>query len=114
MTDSIQPRGNAPALPSREELALAVDEAEWDWLRAHLERGGIIIVGPSLDIVDVGLTLAADDTATIKGWITEQKLGKPSAEQIAAWDRHKEKRFLSLIISPFVLIQEGPGKAFHC
>ena len=26
-------------LPSKEELALTIDEAEWDMLRAHLHRG---------------------------------------------------------------------------
>lgn len=101
-------------LPSREELALAVDEAEWDWLRAHLERGGLIVVALPLDIVEVGLALAADDTAAIREWVGEKQLTKPSPEQISDWDRQRDKRFLTLIVSPFVLIQEGPGKAFHC
>ncbi len=92
--------------PSREELALTVDEAHWDWLRAHLERGGLIVVARDLDIVEVGLKLAADDTGCIAGWIAGGKLTKPSAEQIGAWDGDQEKRFLCLIISPYVLIQE--------
>jgi len=33
-------------------------------------------------------------------------LTKPSAEQIAEWDGDREKRFLCLIVSPYVLIQE--------
>jgi hypothetical protein len=71
-------------------------------------------VGPALDIADVGLALAVDDSATVRGWITEHKLTKPSAEQIAAWDRQENKRFQTLIVSPYVLIQEGPGKTYHC
>lgn len=114
MTGSTEQKGNTPVEPTREELALAIDEAEWGWLRAHLERGGIIIVGPALDIAEVGLALALDDSATVRGWIAEQKLTKPSAAQIAAWDRQESKRFQSLIVSPYVLIQEGPEKIFHC
>jgi len=91
---------------SREELALTVDEAEWDWLRAHLERGGLIVVDKDVDIVDVGMKIAANDTAAINGWITDGKLAKPSAGEIAAWDGTRSKRFLSLIVSPYVLIQE--------
>jgi hypothetical protein len=92
--------------PTREELALTVDEAEWGWLRAHLERGGLIVVARDLDIAEVGAKVAADDTAAIGGWIAGRKLAKPSAEQIAAWDGDREKRFLCLIVSPYVLIQE--------
>ncbi len=94
--------------PTREELALAVDEAAWGWLRAHLERGGLIVVARDLDIVEVGVKLAADETTAIGGWIAGGGLGKPSAEQLAAWDGDREKCFLCLIVSPYVLIQEKP------
>ena len=93
-------------IPTREELALAVDEAEWGWLRAHLEREGLIVVAQDLDIVDVGVRIVADDAAAISGWIAAGKLARPSAEEIAAWDGNRGKRFLSLIVSPYVLIQE--------
>ena len=93
-------------IPTREELALAVDEAAWGLLRAHLERGGLIIVACDLDIVEVGVKLADDDAAAIASWIAGGGLTKPSAEQIAAWDGDREKRFLCLIVSPYVLIQE--------
>ncbi len=56
-------------IPTREELALAVDEAAWGLLRAHLERGGLIIVACDLDIVEVGVKLADDDAAAIASWI---------------------------------------------
>lgn len=93
-------------MPNREELANTVDVAAWGWLRAHLERGGLIVVAPDLDLVEVGLKVAADDTAAIGAWIAGQQLAKPSVAQIAAWDREEGKRFSSLIVSPYVLIQE--------
>lgn len=95
--------------PTMEELALNVVEAEWDWLRAHLERGGLIVVGQELDIVDVGMAIAADDAAMVNGWVAAGKLTKPSAAEIAAWDCDRGRKFLSLIVSPFVLIQEIPA-----
>lgn len=100
--------------PSREEMALSVNEAEWSWLRAHLERGGLIIVAPYLDIVDVGLMLAEDDSVSIRNLVADNRLTKPSTAQVAAWDCSKGKRFLSLIVSPYVLIQENPDRTFHC
>jgi len=100
-------------IPTRENLALSVDEAEWSWLRVHLEHGGLIVVGPTLDLVEAGFRIATDDSAAIEGWIREKKLTKPSAEQVGAWDRQDGTRFLILIVSPFVLIKEEPGTVFH-
>ncbi len=93
-------------LVSQEELALQVDVAEWSWLRAHLERGGVIIVDQTLDLVEAGRTIAADDSATVTAWIESGRLAKPGVEQIAAWDAMPGKTFRTLIISPYVLIQE--------
>jgi hypothetical protein len=95
--------------PTREELALAVDPVEWDVLRAHLERGGLIVVAQDIDIVDAGVKIVADDTAAVNGWIAGGKLAKPSAEQIAAWNDNRRTCFLTLIVSPYVLIQEIPA-----
>lgn len=91
---------------TKEELALQVDEARWEWLRAHLERGGVIIVDGALELAAVGERIASDDTATIGGWIETGKLSKPSAEQITGWDGNTEVRFATLIVSPYILIQE--------
>lgn len=92
--------------PTKEELALQVDAAEWSWLRAHLERGGLIIVAPDLEIADVGERIARDDTATVGAWIEAGKLAKPSEEQIASWDADTAARFSTLIISPYILMKE--------
>jgi len=91
---------------SREELALNIDEARWQWLKPLLERGALITVAATLDLAAVGECIATDDSMTISAWIAAARVGKPTAEQIAAWDKEPEKKFLMLIISPYVLIQE--------
>lgn len=91
---------------TREELALQVDEAQWEWLSPHLERGGVIVVGQGLDIAEVGERIAADDTAAVGKWIEAGRLAKPSAEQVAAWGGDSSVRFATLIISPYILVQE--------
>jgi hypothetical protein len=92
-------------MTTKEELALQIDVAQWEWLRAHNERGSLIIVDRNLDQAEVGTRLAADDAAAIQGWLDAKLLGKPTAEQIAAWDSTPNVEFSILIISPFVLIQ---------
>jgi hypothetical protein len=92
--------------PNREELALAIDEAEWSWLRAHLDRGGLILVDDTLDLVDTAIKVANDDTTPIQEWVNAGKIRKPSESQIEAWDKNSQKKFAILIISPYVLIQD--------
>jgi hypothetical protein len=95
----------------KQELAAKIDTVEWFMLRAHLERGGVIVVDPLLDLVEVGVGVAADDVHTIERWIASGLLGKPTAQQIESWDAEKGKRFLCLIVSPYVLVQaESPEK----
>jgi hypothetical protein len=96
---------------SKEELAAKIDLAEWQLLRAHLERGGVIVVDNLLDLAEVGVGVAADDVKAIERWIASGLLGKPTARQVACWDEESGKRFLCLIVSPYVLIQdESPAK----
>lgn len=96
---------------SKQELAAKIDVVEWITLRAHLERGGVIVVDGLLDLAEVGVGIAADEVKTIERWIASGLLGKPTAQQIECWDAEKGKRFLCLIVSPYVLVQdESPGE----
>lgn len=90
----------------REELSLAIDEAEWSWLHPHLERGGLILVSDSIDLSEAALMIANDKTEIINEWVNAGKIGKPSQAQVNHWNEEKRKKFSMLIVSPFVLIQE--------
>ncbi|MSN24796.1 MAG: DUF2288 family protein [Geobacter sp.] len=93
-------------IPSKEELALSIDEAEWSCLKAHLERGGLILVDDSLDLADTALKVASDDIDVIQNLVESGMIGKPSESKIRAWDDNKMKKFAMLIVSPYVLFQE--------
>ena len=94
----------------RADLAKILDDAEWAWLKPHLDRDALILVSRELDLVDVGAHIVGDDSATVQGWTAEKLLSKPTAEQIEEWNQHPEMPFRCLIIQPYVLIQE---KLFH-
>ncbi len=93
-------------IPNKEDLTLSIDEAEWGMLRAHLERGGIILVDDRLDLADTALRVASDDVEAITLWVENGMIGKPSESKIRTWDEDKQKKFAMLIVSPYVLIQE--------
>jgi len=97
---------------SKEELALAIDEAEWQWLRPHLERGTLILVAPGLDLAEAGYRIAEDNTPMVTQWIQSGKLGKPTMAQLEAWNAAPSKLFQMLIVSPYILLKEEAGTMY--
>lgn len=90
----------------REELTATLDEAEWDWLAPHARRDVVILVALGLDLVEVGMAIATDDTARIQRWIDEALIQKPSPTQLSGWNQNQSQRFQALIVQPYVLVQE--------
>ncbi len=93
-------------LPSKEEMALTIDEAEWSCLRAHLHRGGLILVDDALDLAETAHKVATDDVEIIQQLVESGMIGKPSDSKIRSWEDDQHKKFAMLIVSPYVLFQE--------
>ncbi len=83
-----------------EELA----PMDWETLIPHAKRDAIIVVDNALDLVEVGVAIAEDNTALVKNWLSELLLHKPSQEELNDWNSQPEKQFNTLIVQPFVLV----------
>lgn len=94
-------------MTEREGLTRTLDEAEWEWLKPHAERDALILVSTQLDLLEVGDKLADDAVEEVELWMKKGLISKPSSTQIEAWDAQPGKRFLSVIVQPYVLIQEA-------
>jgi len=90
----------------RAELQESIDEAEWNWLEPHAQRDSLIVVSPGLDLLDVGVAIASDNTLHVQRWIEEALIQKPSPIQLNEWRQAQSKRFNALIVQPYVLVQE--------
>ncbi|WP_392531671.1 DUF2288 domain-containing protein [Nostoc sp. C117] len=97
----------------RAELTESLDEAEWEWLIPHVQRDAVILVALELNLVDVGVAIANDNTASVQQWISEQLITKPTTIQVGEWNGdplsglpQRNKRFNTLIVQPYVLVQE--------
>jgi hypothetical protein len=90
----------------RKELSETLDEAEWEWLIPHVQRDAVILVSLNLDLIDVAEAIATDNTITVQEWIENQLLSKPSNTQMGEWNSDRQKRFNTLILQPYVLVQE--------
>ncbi len=83
-----------------------MDLAEWKLLMPHLNRDALVVVAPGLDLLEAGLAVAQDEVQTIQGWLSQNRLAKPSAAQIETWNESPDRKFRILIVQPYVLIQE--------
>ncbi len=90
----------------RAELAENLDEAEWEWLIPHVKRDSVLVVTKELNLVDVAVAIASDNLLSVQHWISEQLIQKPSETQLSNWNSDLQKRFNTLIVQPYVLIQE--------
>jgi hypothetical protein len=90
----------------RAELTENLDEAEWEWLIPHVQRDAVIVVSEGLDLIDVGVAIASDKVSEVQIWIDEALIAKPSVTQVGEWNTQRTKRFNTLIVQPFVLVQE--------
>ena len=88
-----------------EQFKKDLAEVFWKDLRIHLQRDSIILVDTGLDLIDVAVAVAEDNKQQVDSWISTEKLTKPSAEQVTAWETQLDKPFRMLIVQPFILSQ---------
>jgi hypothetical protein len=92
------------------ELKSMIGPVRWDWLKPHVQRDAVVVVNPHLDLATVGVAIATDNTQAVAHWINEQLLLKPNAEELAIWSSDN-KRFTSLIVQPYVLVQDSVNES---
>ncbi len=90
------------------ELKTMMGPVQWEWLKPHVQRDAVVVVNVQLDLAAVGVAIASNHTQRVERWITEQLVTKPNAEQLTIWSS-ENKRFTSLIVQPYVLIQDTAG-----
>jgi hypothetical protein len=87
----------------RSELENMIGPVQWEWLKPHAQRDAIVVVDAALALAEVGMALATDNTQLVARWITEQLIGKPTADQLSDWNSGNQT-FSSLIVQPYVLV----------
>lgn len=95
----------------KQELSEMLAPADWAWISPHANRGAVVVVDPQLDLVEVGVAIATDNTTAVNRWIAEELITKPSPFQLEIWDQTAKKQFQSLIVQPFVLVQDSGTQA---
>lgn len=88
------------------KLEKDVAEISWKDLQPHARRDAIIVVKKELELSAVAVAIAEDNTTLVQGWIADQSIAKPTSQQLTAWNSTPQKQFTTLIVQPFVIVQE--------
>jgi len=96
----------------RAQLAEQIHRVDWKPLAPHAKRGGLVMVDPRLDLLEVGVAIARDDGARVQQWMAAQQLRRPTPTEAEAWSEDTGERFTVVIVQPYVLAQrDDPGSA---
>ncbi|MEN9871979.1 MAG: hypothetical protein RLZZ171_2971 [Cyanobacteriota bacterium] len=91
----------------KEKLQKDVADISWNELQPHAKRDAIIVIKDELELAEVAVAIAEDNTAFVQNWIENQSIAKPSSQQLTEWNQTPEKQFVALIVQPFVVVQEA-------
>ena len=95
----------------RQHLQNEVHRVDWRPLAPHAKRGGLVLVDAALDLVEVAVAVATDESALVAQWMEALQLRRPSPDQIESWQDDTEERFSVVIVQPYVLAQRDTGPA---
>ena len=80
-------------------------------LKHHIERGVVIVVSPTLDLLKTAVAVAEDDATSVQQWISEKLISHPTNEEVKSWDKQPQLQFLSVVVRPYVLAQLHESEA---
>tara|TARA_R110002072_G_scaffold534_7_gene4148 strand:- start:53509 stop:53805 length:297 start_codon:yes stop_codon:yes gene_type:complete len=91
-----------------EELKEQIEQADWSMLKDHHKRGAMYLIDGELDLIEVAVAIAEDNITFIKDLLGNNKLRKPSDEEVDQWNKEKNVKLGSfLIVQPYVLVKQS-------
>jgi hypothetical protein len=75
-------------------------------IAAHLARDAVFVVARSVSLIEGGVAVATDDVTRVEAWVASGELRKPSRAEREAWPADAGRRWLSVVVQPFILVQD--------
>ena len=86
------------------KLMSEVDWADWEILHSHFVHDALFVIEQGEDIFELAAAVTNNDAALVEAKIAQGLVGRPDGYDVEKW-RKSGQRFLTLIVSPYVLIQ---------
>lgn len=90
----------------RDKLNAETGKLSWEELQRHFARGVVVVVGGELDLIDVAVKMALDDSAAFEAWLCAGTVQRAGAEHAERWRRDAPQMW-AVVVAPWVLVQEA-------
>ncbi|MEM8500020.1 MAG: DUF2288 domain-containing protein [Pseudomonadota bacterium] len=87
-----------------EKLNLETAKLPWQELQTFFASGSVIWVDNSLDLLQVGEQIAADNSTLVKQWMQDGVVAQVSDQQAQNW-HSGDHSLWTMVIKPWVLVQ---------
>lgn len=88
----------------RQRLNTETARIAWYELERHYARGAVVTVDPDLDLIDVAARMIEDETASVQGWLEEDRMRRTTTEEARHWHREGAELWC-VVVAPWVLVQ---------
>ena len=92
-------------LKTYEDLKQECAPIAYKEIEQFFARGMLVLVTEDLDIIDVALSIQADDTQRINEWISAEKVIRVHDDYALKWSQ-KETLLMAVTAVPWLLVQE--------
>jgi len=89
----------------RAKLNLETAQLQWPQLERHFARGNVIKVTVGMDLVEVALNVAENNTATVQAWLADGRIARADMPDAEDW-HVRQPAFWAVVVAPWVLVQE--------
>jgi hypothetical protein len=89
----------------RAKLNLETARLAWPEIERHFARGVVLQVASGMDLVEVALQIANNNTETVQAWLSDRRLAKADSSEAEDWHRRRAE-FWAVVVAPWVLVQE--------
>ena len=94
----------------RAKLLGETARAPWRELERFFAQGLLLMAQPGVDLIEVGMALAEDDSARFGQWLDAGQAGPVSDAQALAWSE-TDATLWTMVIKPWVLVQQTTDAA---
>jgi len=89
----------------RAKLNLETAQLQWPELERHFARGNVIKVAVGMDLVEVALNVAENNTAMVQAWLADGRIARADMPDAGDWHA-RQPAFWTVVVAPWVLVQE--------
>jgi hypothetical protein len=89
----------------QQALNLQTAQINWIELQRQFAGGRLILVSSKLDLIKTAMKFVRDDKESIENWIEVGQIHPATDNDARAWNE-KQTDFWSVVVAPWVLVQE--------